>query len=198
MRARLLFVVTLFGFALPVEAQRRGNSVLSGMVLTDVGGLPVIGAEVAIPAEGLSATTDSAGAFRLTRVPQGELEVIVRRLGYTLMTHKVRFSGTDEARRNFFLNRPQTLDTVTVEARSTIPSFEEHRALGVGKFRTRAELEKLEQVSLGNVVREFNGIQIRSGRGGSNGAWAMAGRPRIGGDITPDAASASRGASPAC
>ena len=181
-----LAAVLLLGVvvAMPLEAQRRGNSVLSGIVLTDVGGIPVVGAEVAIPREQLSVITDSVGAFRLTRIPAGVHEVIVRRLGYTLMTHSVTFSGEDEARRNFFLNRPQTLDTVTVEARSTISSFEENRKLGLGKFLTRAELAKLENVAFYNVIRQMNGVAITPS-GATNAQWVTSARPRPGAGREP-------------
>jgi hypothetical protein len=171
--------------AVSLQAQeRRGSSLLTGTVFTDVGGVPVIGAEVAILAHGLSALTGSTGAYRLGRIPAGEHEVIVRRLGYTLLTHTMTFELSDTLRRAFYLNRPQTLDTITVAERSAIPSFEEHRALGLGKFLTRAELEKLESVTFPNVVRQMNGLDLKPSRI-ANVQWAVAGRTRVGGDIAP-------------
>ena len=167
MNSRLLalaFVVLAMGSA---EGQQRGSATLKGTVMTDIGGTPVVGAEVTIPSLALTVVTDSTGSYSLLRVPSGSHEVQVRRLGYTLMTHAVSFTDGQAVQRTFYLNRPQTLDTVVVsDARPSIISFEEHRQRGLGKFITREELLKQEGRRLHEVLAQLPGAEIQhSGNG---------------------------------
>jgi hypothetical protein len=144
------------------EAQKRGSAVLRGAVMTDVGGTPVVGAEVAIPVLGLTIVTDSSGAYSLPRVPAGSHEVQVRRLGYTLMTHTVTFADGQTSQRVFYLNRPQTLDTIVVaDSRPAIISFEEHRKRGLGTFITREQLAQQDGRRMHEVLAQLPGAEIK-------------------------------------
>lgn len=162
----LAFITSALGTN--AEAQRRGSALLKGVVLTDVGGAPVIGAEVAIPALSLTTVTDSSGGYSLARVPSGSHEVQVRRLGYTLMAHTVQFAEAQTVLRTFYLNRPQTLDTVVVtDTRPAIVSFEEHRRRGLGDFITREQLAKQEGRRMHEVLAQLPAVEIQHTSGGT-------------------------------
>lgn len=144
-----------------------------GVVLTDSSNTPIAEAEVAIPSLSLAVLTDAAGRFRMTDVVPGAHDVVVRRVGYGPLNTNVLFLARQTVEKRVLLSKMVALDTIAVTARATavIPSFEEHRKLGLGKFLTREDLAKQEGRKLSDILTTVPGLQIMPGYGGH--AWVI-------------------------
>jgi hypothetical protein len=177
------------------------DATLTGIVMMDSTRVPVVGAEVSLPTLGKTVLADERGAFRITGIPAGEHRVSIRRLGYGALDTRMLFPSGETVTRNVFLSRAVTLDSVrTTALRGGSLEFEENRRLGLGKFLTRADLEKVGHASLSVVLSTLSGLRIETGRNGH--AWVATSRhqilpsgqsPRIG-----DTMDRKLGARPAC
>jgi hypothetical protein len=140
------------------------TSVLSGTVV-DEEQRPIAGADVSVPGAEIMALTDEKGAFRLTSVPPGSQEISVRKMGYGPMVATLPFVPGRAVSRRVVLTRLVVLDTVVVEAVSDMAEFEANRKLGLGRFMTRADLEKFTGRQMSAVLSEIKGVGIAPGRG---------------------------------
>ncbi|HEX7938398.1 MAG TPA: carboxypeptidase-like regulatory domain-containing protein [Gemmatimonadaceae bacterium] len=122
-------------------------------------------AEVVIPDLNISVRTNVLGRFRVAGVAKGTHRVSARKVGYAATEMDVDFAGPAPVLRQFLLDGVVNLDPVAVRARAILPDFEEHRALGLGRFVTRDELAKKEGVFLSSVIRELSGVDVVNGRG---------------------------------
>jgi hypothetical protein len=144
-----------------------------GVVLTDSSNTPIAEAEVAIPSLALAVLTDAAGRFRMTDVVPGAHDVVVRRVGYGPLNTNVLFVARQTVEKRVRLSRMAALDTIAVRATATavIPSFEEHRKIGLGKFLTREDIARQEGRRLSDILTTIPGLQIMPGYG--NHAWVI-------------------------
>lgn len=141
---------------------------LQGVVVSaDSASQPLLDAEVLLPGLSLSTRTDSRGGFRIDDIPVGTHQLIVRRLGYGALDTKLSFEANEREERRVLLSRVSVLDSVDVRADFAIPSFEEHRRVGLGKFLTRAELSQMENRTVMAILSNFSGTQINSNKFGS-------------------------------
>lgn len=185
-------------FAGPKGAAAAGEtgSLFSGVVTSDGKKEAIAGADVALPALGLSAKTSTTGAFMIRDVPSGAYQVTVRRIGYAPVEAQVTFD-TDIVAKSFSLRTAQVLDSVIVAARRpTLPEFEERRKIGIGHFFTREDLAKGESQRMSELLARAGGLRILRGSGGSQ-AWVAAGRGALS-KYDPDPASRAMGAHPDC
>lgn len=157
--------VMLIGFGNVVAAQTAGG-VLVGSVVTDSTLTPVEGAEVILPQLSKRAATTSAGRFRLDGIPAGTHDVIVRSVGFSPVALQLVFAVNDSVDRDFILRRVPRLEGITVEASAVIPTFEEHRRIGLGTFVTRTELEKMDQQRVSDIMAHARGARIHNASGG--------------------------------
>ena len=142
------------------------GAVFSGMVVDSLQH-PITGADVTLPDLALTTLSDQRGSFRLSAVPAGEHRVLVRRVGYGALdtTFVLREAGVFD--RKIILSRVTALDSVVVSGAATDPrlrEFEDHRRLGLGHFFTRAELAKLEQHKLADILWQTPGAGLFGGR----------------------------------
>jgi hypothetical protein len=179
--------------AKPVENR---DATFIGAVVFDSTFRPIAGAEVSLPDLGKSVLAGADGRFRVTRIPPGEHRVVVRQIGYGAADVRVTFAAGETLDRQVVLGRAVGLSTVKVTAtQPVIPSFEEHRRIGLGHFLTRAELAKLEGRRLNSVIEQFPGAHVVSGRGG--GGWVRSRRISSGMPVFPERADSAAGAPPA-
>jgi hypothetical protein len=165
MGQRTLMLLTLAVVAGTVELHAQstgGRAVLSGIVLDDKA-RPIDGAEVMLPKVGLRTLSNERGEFRFADLSAGVFDVVVRRLGYQELSQSITVSEDGVTRRDFSMRPVPTLDTIAVSASHAIPSFEEHRALGFGKFLTRAQLEKMEERKMAEILSEVGANVMRNG-----------------------------------
>lgn len=196
MRADILAGVDSTSAVVAAAAGEEG-ALFSGVVTNDARNQPVSGADVALPALGLSARTSAEGSFVIRDVPAGAYQVTVRQLGYAPLEALITFAANDTIARTFTLRTAQLLDSVVVAARRpTLPGFEARRKIGIGHFITRDDLAKSENQRMSDLLTRVGGLRILRGTGGSQ-AWVAAGRGALS-KYMPDAASRAMGAEPDC
>jgi hypothetical protein len=158
--------LTVAIIVLPLAAFARGVQLaaadFSGHVFNR-GGQPVAGADVTLPALSKSTVTNDSGAFRFSDVPAGQHEMRVRRIGFQESIEQVTVNTNGTAQYRVVLQPVQTLTPVTVEADPVMADFEENRRIGLGRFMTRADLEKVEHRKLGEIIEVVGAKVSRSG-----------------------------------
>ena len=145
----------------------------AGVVVADSIQQPIAEAAVILPDLERSTYTDSSGNFVMEGIPPGEHRVVVRRLGFGPLDTQLAFAPNQQLNRRIVLQAVAALDTVSVIARSLIPSFDEHRAQGLGQFLTRDELQKMAGRRMSDVLQSFRGVRIVTSQGK---AWLATGR----------------------
>jgi Carboxypeptidase regulatory-like domain len=183
---------------LALDATLVPSATFAGIVVVDSTSDPIGGAEVTVPALGLSTLSDERGVFRLAGIAPGAQQVVVRRIGYGPMEAQLTFVSGQSLRRTVRLGRAAMLDSVVVTESAVdkrMESFDDHRLVGLGHFLTRADLAKLEGgPSTSSILQSFNGVGMMRGRG--NAAWLTG--PHGLRAISPDRADSARGAKRSC
>lgn len=158
--------------ALPAVVCAQRNS-LRGTVL-DTSGAPIPRADVSIAAARQLVQTDDQGRFFVSRIPDGNLEVMVRRLGYEPQTvHRVFGGEMTDSVTIVLSQQVAILSGVEVTAnqkrlREGIEDFYRRRARGVGNYVSREEIVARNSFQPSDVLRGMPGIRfirVRSGRG---------------------------------
>lgn len=161
--------------ALMVNGSLRAQSTASitGKVST-TSGSPVPGARVAVSGSDITAGTDSTGTFYLRTVPRGQQQLTVRQIGFEPATRVLSVPDSGVVSLDVTLTAIP-LDTVRVQEGSIIPSFDEHRRIGLGYFLTREQLAKQENRRMADILAQVPGIHLKNG-GGANVSWIYSGR----------------------
>ena len=159
--------------AVSAAQQPPDSAVFRGRVLRRSDLAPIVGAEVAIPALDRHATTDSAGAFRLTGLPAGTQVARVRMVGYAMREDTVALAAGFEAVRTYALE-PQAvkLDTVRTAAGPRYRSpmlreFEQRmRSHAGGYFIDGSVFRQHESGTLaGLIASRIPGVTFSNGKG---------------------------------
>jgi hypothetical protein len=145
-------------FLVDLSTRAVGTATLAGTVVVDSGGAPIEGVEIILPSIALNARSDPRGAYRLTDIPAGTHRVLARRPGYSPLDATLTFAANETVTRRLVLSRVTVLNEVVVTADRGMRSFEEHKALGLGKFLTREYIETVETNDLSAIVRTFPGV----------------------------------------
>ena len=156
-----------------VDYTRQAVATFRGVVQSDSTFRPVVGAEVLLPEYSLSTRTDANGAFVLFGVPPGANKVTVRQIGYSSLSTTLSFESNDEQSRRLILFPLNVLDSVVVlatRADRALLEFEENRKIGLGHFLTRADLAKLESLSMASALAMVPSLGLARGR---NNAYIM-------------------------
>lgn len=141
------------------------DAVFRGLVLSATNAQPMGSVEVVLDSLRRNAYTDDRGRFLMHSVPPGTHLVTIRRVGYQPMTEHVTFAATRNVERQYALRPVATLEAVEVRANPLMRSFEEHRAVGLGFFLTRADLEKWTTMHLSSVLSRATSSRIVTGGG---------------------------------
>jgi hypothetical protein len=173
---RLDSTSTFVHSALALEAGLVVGASFGGVVVADSTDEALAGAEIVLPGLNRLAVTGANGSFRFNDVPAGLHRVTIRRPGFAPINSEIGFTENQSIDQRIVLGRAQTaLAAVTItEAPSVNSSFDENRKLGLGKFLTRAELDKQPGKPLGMVL---GAIGVAS-TGGQN-AWLVGKRAPV-------------------
>ena len=162
--------ILMIGTALSVmlsPSAIRAQGVLRGLVVSDTGGTPLVGAVVEIPQLRLTSLTDPRGAFEFTDIPAGRYRILARFVGYEAHSVDVRVRDTQVLRLILKLAPvPTRLDSLSVVVPSPeaynplMRGFGERRRSQPGHFLDRQDLIKYEQTDLAGVLRLFH-VPIR-------------------------------------
>lgn len=166
---------------LTVDSTSRGTGSLAGVVVADGGLEPLSEVEISIPLLGRRVRTNERGQFRLSDIEASEHEVVVRRIGYQQISQSVVFSPGRSLQREYILSRVRTLDTIAVTANRRMSNFEENRKIGLGRFLTRAEIEKMENRKMAEILESVGAFTLRVGwrawvTGGNRGPRSLMNR----------------------
>lgn len=201
----LAMLAICFEAARPTGRADAQRASLVGMVLSDSAERPVLNAEIAIAALGLSARSDSAGGFSLLRIAAGRYEVVVRAVGSVPYHETIVFGEGDKIERDILLKRSiNALASVSISASLSMidvrmAGFEERRKMGMGRFITQAELEKAGGRQLGNfLVSKLGGVRAASMGGGQNAIASARGVSSFSKVPSGDLSDVKRGAKPEC
>lgn len=138
-----------------------------GSVFRDTTGRGLAGAEVLLPELQERGITNELGRFEIRALPTGIWILEIRHPGFRPIIDSVEIRSGRETLRDYRMESAvQQLDSVRVtapESRSVSPAmrgFEERRAAGFGHFITPADLRKMEDRKLSDILRGFPGTTI--------------------------------------
>jgi len=165
-----LFLRCLTVISLAASNARGQSAGLIGSVFRDSAKKTIAGAEVSIPDLELTARTTDAGSFRLMNIMPGTYYVVARQIGYDAVSVYLTFADSQLVHANFLLiPHVVVLDTVVATAKRAfgiMRGFEERRAMGIGYFVTREDLEKRQSWRMSEVISQIPGANIlRTGAG---------------------------------
>lgn len=147
--ARQLAILSLSGLIVghAATARAQGSGTLRGVVLDSATRARVSGADVSILSLRQLTQTDDSGRFTLSKLPAGQIELSVRRVGYEPQRETIiATGGPRDSVLIALVAQPVVLAGVPVSAegrrqRMGVKGFYERRARGVGVFVTRDDLE---------------------------------------------------------
>ena len=127
-------------------AHAQGTGTLRGVVLDSATRAPVSGVDVSAAALRQFARTDDHGQFTLVRLPAGEIELSIRRVGYEPLRETILATGGPRDSVLIVLVAQAAVlsgvdVTAAVRQREGIQGFYARRARGIGTFITRDDLE---------------------------------------------------------
>jgi iron complex outermembrane receptor protein len=151
--------------------------------VTDSAGAPLNETAVTIVALHQATRTDDRGRFTFNKLPVGDVELTVRRIGYEPRAVRAIITAAAYDSVAIKLNElPEVLSAISVSAterrlRQGIEEFYWRRARGIGKFITRDDILDRHARVTTDMVRAIPGVQVvrtRDGLGlrftsGSNG-----------------------------
>lgn len=138
----------------------------------DPGGVPIEGAIIEI--HGVSARSDSRGAFRLFTSNVDTVTMGIRRLGYApvsaLLTARNRQWDTVVVEMDPIPQELAAVKASAARARIGLRDFDERRARGAGQFYTREDIAKRNSARTSDVIRDARGVRLVRLRSGGYGA----------------------------
>jgi hypothetical protein len=157
------------------------QSELQGRVLSDAS-RPIVNAIVWIPALALRTVSDSAGKFRIEKIPSGDYLVLARAVGFRPDSTVTSFEPNEALVRDIVLKASvNELPTVAVSGESKVvvrgqlAEYTDRKERGIGHFLDGDVFEKTKEQRLGDVLSgRVPGIAIARGKG--TRAWVTSGR----------------------
>jgi CarboxypepD_reg-like domain len=156
LRGASVFAALLVTSSIPASAQ---TGTLTGTVTRDSAGNSIAGAEVMLPDLKRNAVANYMGEFRLSQLPVGRHEIVVRHAGFAALVDTIEITDGGRVDREFLLREiPTKLDEVRISAPQrkfispALTDFEERRKSGQGKFISEDELRKNDDHPLLNTL----------------------------------------------
>lgn len=138
----------------------------------DSSGTALSGAQIILDSLGPRAITDASGAFFLSGIPVGKLQIRVRRLGFSPESTAVVVAAGAVTHVSLRL-APLAVRLPTVEVLrksepydSRLAGFNARKERHAGHFVTRDQLDQMSSARFVDAVRSLPGVQLRSLRGG--------------------------------
>lgn len=142
-----------------------------GTIFRDTTGQGLSGVEVLLPELQERGITNVAGRFEIHALPTGTWILQIRHPGFKEIVDSIEIRSGRDAQHDYrMVPVAQELNSVRVtapESRSMSPAmrgFEERRAAGFGHFISPAELRKIENRKLSEILRALPGTSIYSYR----------------------------------
>lgn len=167
---RLTSVIgALLAFAVTLPAQVRHGAIAG--VVKDSSGIPIPMVEITALKAGRTVRSDSAGHFLLDDIPATNSDISFRRLSFApvILLIAVPPEDTTEVEVKLGYVAAQLTGVVVQEHPEqlrTLVAFESRRVQGVGRFITRAQIEKRNPMRLTDMLRSIPGTMIITGDNG--------------------------------
>lgn len=154
----------LVASTLRAQAGEVGTGGISGAV-RDSTGAAIVGAEITLQGGSLRAETDDRGQFLLAKVPAGQLQLQVRRIGFRPDTVQLMVMAGQTVPLTVTVQRLAVeLRPVVVYGRQGLKGhmagFYARKDRGMGRFITREEIEKRNPANLTDMFRMVAGAQV--------------------------------------
>jgi carboxypeptidase family protein/TonB-dependent receptor-like protein len=139
--------------------------------VSDSTGAPIGNANVGIVALKELTRTDDQGRFAFRKLPPGEVEISVRRIGYQPRSVNVVVTAIAvDSLSVTLVAQPAVLSAIAVSAgelrrRQGIEDFYQRRTRGIGNYFTRQDIETRRAMVPSDVVRNTPGIRVVRIRG---------------------------------
>lgn len=156
------------------QSQEAPQGVIRGVITSDSGRKPVLGAQVQLRERSRGTVTDSTGHFELRDVARGTWHIEIRFFGHAPYSESVSLNDSDTVSVSINLTpAPVSLSGVIVTARGEelpfqLRDFARRRELGGGKFFTRKQLERSGAQTLETFLRArvggFSFVRLPNGR----------------------------------
>ena len=135
---------------------------LTGRV-TDSLGLAIVRADVVLRNTAFRTQSGDDGRFELSGVPTGQVEVMVRRVGYTPTTLPLQLAAGEvrdiKVELMPFINTLDSVEVVAPAGERERPKVE-HVRRGGGTYLTREQIEKRQPRVMTDVFRGISGIKV--------------------------------------
>ena len=160
MRARRSVVAVILIAPALAAGSAAQTGMISGTVYRDSAGHQLAAAEVLLPDLNRRVSANWAGEFKFVQLPAGRHVVVIRHVGFALLTDTIDVANGATIDREFILTeQPASLDTVTVKASPrkyispALQEFEERRKAGFGHFIDEEEMRKNNERRLIDVIQ---------------------------------------------
>lgn len=174
MRHVIAATVVALGFVAPVRGTRAQSAgILRASIVEGTSQRPIAGARLVIEQTGDAAVSDSAGAIRISNVPEGLFAVLVRRLGYAASRQvDVRITRGKATMLLFQLeSAPVTLAATTVQS----DPFPHDPDQTVGRSSYTAEEIRRTPGAAGDIFRAIETLPGVTSSGGEFSAFSVRG-----------------------
>ncbi len=191
--------LTIFPLLLPAFLAAQSDSVRSVIEgkVRDLDGRPVSEVEILWRKGPLSALSRADGSFSLVIPARGEAVILVRKPGFSAQALRVNLTDRASWRGDILLQAGSyRLPDIEVEARFAKPAeyagttkydgFFRRQRLGLGKFVSREQIEKLNAFHTIEILRAVPGMYVNPGNPGDPSSADIR-IPRCGGQDSPTA-----------
>jgi TonB-dependent starch-binding outer membrane protein SusC len=139
----------------PTPDGLKQTGTIAGQILEEGTGQGMSGVQVSVEGTGIGTVSGANGAFQLTDVPAGEVEVVAQMIGFASQSRTVQLQAGETVQLEFMLS-PQALDLDEIVVTGTAGGTQ-RRALG-------ASLSSIDAASLTEVAPVTSMEQLLQGR----------------------------------
>ena len=156
------------------SAAQSGAGILRGVVVDSADESLIENADILIDSLRKVARSDAKGRFTMYKLPKGQVELVIRRIGYKPQHQTIVLSGgNNDSVKVELVGQPELLKAIAVDEterhrRQGVEDFYVRRAEGIGTFITRQQLEDLSSTLPTDALRTVPGVQLRRSRNGEN------------------------------
>jgi TonB-dependent receptor len=184
-------IVTLVTVSAPAVA---ATGVVTGRVVGPNGN-PVPGASVSVVGTRLEATTDRLGAYRISPVPSGDRQLLVRFIGFADQTVDVTVGDGQTVARDVTMQVEAFFGTVDVDstpilAGQALALSEQKNAPNIANFVSSEQIETFPDTNAAEATQRVPGLFIQRDQGEGRyvlirGTAASLNRTQIDGEVVP-------------
>lgn len=140
---------------------------LRGFVRADSTAAPIVTADIWLDGTTVRTRSDRTGAYRLGGIGAGSYKLMVRAVGFRPLAVDAILAADDSIDVDLILTpiavqlAPLEVNAAATEhLTATIRGFEERRAVGLGRFLTRADLARWEHGPVTAAMRMIAGVRL--------------------------------------